>query len=280
MRTGIFILEIIFSIIFLSFLGFYLAIRPFKIVSSLNPGDLGLTYEEVSFKTDDNLILRGWFIPNKTQGAKTIILLHGYPADKGNILPAMAFLNKNYNLLLFDFRYLGKSEGNFSTAGKKEVLDLQAAIKYLNTRNIHEVGIWGFSLGGAVALMTAPNNPAIKAMIAESSYARLDWMAEEYYRLPLLKYLLAELTRLWGWIYLGYDLKTVAPVNAIANITIPVLLIYSSNDDVVSSRHGELLEQAASTHPNIKVIKVENLLHGHMMPDHDKVISDFFAKHL
>src|SRR3990167_11069470 len=195
MRFAISIIEIIIAIIVLSLLGFYLAIRPFRITSSITPKEMGLAYEKVSFRTEDNVLLHGWFIPAKKTPAKTLILLHGYPADKGNILPVMAFLHAKYNLLLFDFRYFGESEGWYSTAGKNEVLDLRAAIQYLGTKGIHEVGVWGFSLGGAVAIMTAPHSPEIKAIVAESSYARLDWMAQEYYRLPLLRYPLASLTR-------------------------------------------------------------------------------------
>lgn len=84
---------------------------------------------------------------------------------------------------------------------KNEILDLLAAIHYLQSRHIHEVGVWGFSLGGAAALMTAPLAPA------ESSYARLDWMAYDFYRIPFLKYPLGELTRLWGLLFLHYDIK-------------------------------------------------------------------------
>lgn len=278
MRMGIAIIEIIAAIIMLSLIGFYLAIRPLKLVSTNTPKDMGLVYEKVAFRTEDNLLLRGWFVPAKNPNAKTIILLHGYPADKGNIFPVMAFLQNNYNLLLFDFRYLGESEGRYSTAGKKEVLDLLAAIHYLHSRGINEVGVWGFSMGGAVALMAAPKAPEIKAIVAESIYARLDWMAQEYYRLPLLKYLLAELTRFWGWLFLGYDLKTVTPVNSIEKLTIPMLLIYSKQDDVVASRHGELLEKAAEKNPKVSIIVVEDLSHGQLMQNHEKIITEFFAK--
>jgi len=41
--------------------------------------------------------------------------MHGYPMDKGNIFGMVSFLAKKYNLLLFDFRAMGKSEGFFTT---------------------------------------------------------------------------------------------------------------------------------------------------------------------
>lgn len=111
--------------------------------------------------------------------AKTIILLHGYPADKGDILPSLAFLNERYNLFLFDFRYLGQSEGLYSTAGAKETDDLASAIEYLKSRGVEEVGVWGFSMGGAVALMSIKKIPEIKAVVSEASYANLGLMARE-----------------------------------------------------------------------------------------------------
>jgi uncharacterized protein len=126
---------------------FYISIRPPKIVSSITPRELNMPHEQVSFTTADGLTLRGWFIPSAKKADKTLILLHGYPADKGNILPALAFLHADFNLLLFDFRYLGESEGHYSTAGAKEVEDLLAAIRFLKRRGIKEVGVWGFFHG-------------------------------------------------------------------------------------------------------------------------------------
>jgi pimeloyl-ACP methyl ester carboxylesterase len=176
------VLIVLSVLIIISLWGFYSSIRPPKIISSITPRDLKMDYEDVWFKTADGLTLRGWYIPCAKETQKTLILLHGYPADKGNILPALAFLHVDFNLLLFDFRYLGKSEGSYSTAGAKEVEDLLAAIQFLKGRGVKEVGVWGFSMGGAVALMAM--NPEIRAVISESSYASLAAMAFELLRIP------------------------------------------------------------------------------------------------
>ncbi|MGH7770602.1 MAG: alpha/beta hydrolase, partial [Candidatus Binatia bacterium] len=187
--------SVAFFFLFTPLWGFYISIRPHKFISKITPKDIGLDYEGVSFVTEDRLTLRGWFIPHKERStAKTIIFLHGYPADKGNILPAISFLSQRYNLFLFDFRYLGQSSGNYSTAGAKEKEDLRSAIGYLKLRGIKEVGVWGFSVGGAVALMAAPEAPEIKAIVSISSYAGLDLMALELYQIPFLRYPLAYLT--------------------------------------------------------------------------------------
>lgn len=267
-------------LLFTSLLGFYISIKPPKITSDITPKDLGLDYEKVSFITSDGIKLIGWWLPNKNPRAKTVVLLHGYPADKGNILPALSFLAEKYNLLLFDFRYLGESEGKYSTAGAKEVEDLLAAIKFLKSRGMNEVGIWGLSMGGAVALMTAPRAPEIKAIVSESSYARLDLMASKLYRIPLINYPLAKLTLLWAKLFLGINAREASPVASVKTLNTPVLLIHSTNDEVISFRHAELLREALKNNPKTEFWFQENLVHGQLDKEYQKRIEGFFQRNL
>jgi len=278
MRT--ILIATLFFFLFASLWGFYSSIRPPKIISRINPKDLGLNYEQVTFTTADAIKIAGWWIPAKMAKAKTLILLHGYPADKGDILPALAFLNKKYNLLFFDFRYLGQSEGSYSTAGAKEITDLTAAIQYLKMRGIDEVGVWGFSMGGAVALMTAPQTPEIKTIVSESSYARIDLMANELYRIPLLKYPLAKLTLFWTKLFLGINVREATPYESVKNLNIPILLIHSIDDKVIPFRHAQLLQEALKNNPEAEFWFEENLGHGQFGKEYQKRIEDFFDKNL
>lgn len=271
---------IIAYFLFTSFLGFYTIIKPSKIISHVTPETLGMDYENISFMTTDNLTLRGWWIPAKTERAKTIILLHGYPADKGDILPAMAFLNKTYNLLLFDFRYLGQSEGKYSTLGAKETEDLLGALRFLKSRGVAEVGIWGFSVGGAVALMVAPQAPEIKTIVSESSYAQLDLLVSQLYRVPVLQYPLGFLTDLWARIILGIDTAGISPAQAAQNLTIPILIIHSKNDDVIPFKHALLLREALKSNSKAEFMFEENLVHGQFDQFYQNRISEFFEKNL
>lgn len=266
-------------LILLSLWGFYSAIRPYKIHSNNNPKSFGLSYENIEFVTADNIKIKGWFIPAKTPAKKTIILLHGYPADKGDTLPSRVFLQKKYNLLFLDFRYLGESGGNYSTVGKREVLDVLGAIKYLQQRGINEIGIWGFSLGGAVALMTAKESSAVKAVIAESSYATLNLMARDYFQIPVLKYPLQSLLNFWAKIFLNLEINSVSPVDDAAQLSIPVLIINSKNDTVISAEHAELFQQKLNHKSNIQLL-IFDQAHGVPFKDYQKIIEDFFGKNL
>jgi len=278
----LFIISTSAFLLFTSLWGFYISIRPSKIVSTITPNELGLAYDDVTLKTKDGLALSGWFIPSKNNhaGAKTIILLHGYPADKGDILPGLVFLNKKYNLFLFDFRYLGHSEGSYSTAGAKETYDLVSAMDYLKSRGINEVGVWGFSMGGAVALMSLGQIPEIKAVVSEASYARLDLMARELYRLPLFNYPLAWLTEIWAKLFIGIDINMISPEEAVKTTQIPILIIHSKNDEVIPFENALLLQNAFKNNPRAEFWFQENLVHGQFDEAYQKKVGDFFLNNL
>jgi dipeptidyl aminopeptidase/acylaminoacyl peptidase len=258
--------------------GFYISIRPPRILSSITPRDFKMAYEDVSFKTVDGLTLRGWYIPCAKASGKTLILLHGYPADKGNILPPLAFLHQDFNLLLFDFRYLGESEGSYSTAGAKEVEDLLAAIRFLKARGITEVGVWGFSMGGAVALMTIEKAPEIRAVVADSSYADLARMALELFRIPLVNYPLAYLVKLWAKLFLGVDLSDVSPAQRVGDTMIPILLIHSPADAVIPFSHGQSLQHALAKNPRAEIWFREGIAHGELAADYQNRVETFFER--
>ena len=185
-----------------------------------------------------------------------------------------------YNLLLFDFRYLGESQGKYSTAGAKEKEDLLATIKFLKARGIKEVGVWGLSMGGAVALMSAPEAPEIKAIVSESSYARLDLLTSQLYRIPIARHTLGYLTSLWGKLFLGIDTKKVSPVEAAEKLNIPVLIIHSTNDEVIPFSHALLIKEALKDNPRAEFWFQENLFHGQLGEDYQKKIEEFFEKNL
>ena len=105
---NILIYVLLFLVIF-SLLIFYMSIHPIKIITSLAPSYLGLKYEEISFKSADGINLSGWFIPsNKTKEA--IIVMHGYPADKANLLGIAKFLAEDFNVFCLISEALEKAK--------------------------------------------------------------------------------------------------------------------------------------------------------------------------
>ena len=235
-----------------------MSIRPQKIITDIIPSDLGLNYEEVSFKSADGIRLSGWFIPNNNTKS-AIIIMHGYPADKANLLGIAEFLAKDFNVFLFDFRSFGQSEGKYTTVGYLEKNDLLGAIEYLKKeRNITKIGFYGFSLGGAVALMT--NHQNVKAIITDSAYAKLEHMVKHMYRIFFIfKYPLAYLTKLYGILFLKINVDDVNPIDNIKSIKVPILLIHAEKDSQIPVNEAYLLHTA---NKNSELWIVENAEHG------------------
>lgn len=274
------------TLLLASGLGLVSVIRPPKITSELTPANFDLDYQAVTLKTSDDLNLAAWFVPRQSAGERlnsstTIILLHGYPADKGNILPLTHFLAKQYNLLYFDFRHLGESEGAYSTLGAKETKDLRAALEYLKREQAQEqFGLWGFSLGGAVALMTAPSEPRIRSVVSVSAFARLSDMAYEAYRLPVFRFPLGWLTNFHARVWLGLDPRTVSPVERVAGYDRPVLLIHSPEDEMISFAHAKALQVALGGNPHLETWFPSGF-HGRLpAAEHQRRVSDFFHRWL
>ena len=238
----IFLLLAAFIILF-SFLTFIMSIKPGKWPIEFTPESFNLEYENVTFETSDGLKLKGWFLPGN-KSINTIIVMHGYPTNKADVLPFSMFLLKKFNVFLFDFRSFGKSEGSYTTAGYKEVKDLEAAVEYLKSRkDVKNIGALGFSLGGSVAIMAKNDN--IKAVVADSAYSNLNNMIEAMYRNFLFfKYPFVQLTGVYSKIFFGMDPKDINPASGIKNINKPVLIIHGKKDSQIPVNEAYLLHNA------------------------------------
>lgn len=138
-----------------------------------SPAELGLPFEDIQFIAQDRLTLRGWWIPS-TGSNRAVIFLHGYAGSMDpDIEFAPAFHQAGFNVLMFDFRGHGRSDGWLTTVGCLERRDALAAVEYLQSRGVQHIGLFGRSMGGIVAMLTAPICPAVEAVVEDSGPAWL-----------------------------------------------------------------------------------------------------------
>jgi len=259
----------------LSLVSFWLAVRPPRIVVPLAPGDFGLTAETVTIAADDGVKLAAWLVPRA--GAPAIVLLHGYPAEKADLLPIAAALAPRFTVLLLDQRYFGQSGGSATTLGLRERRDLSRAIDFLVARGFDHVGVFGLSLGGAVALMAAADDARIRAVAAYAPFADLRALAYDIYGwLWYLKYPFVGLLRGWSLVFFGHDVTAVSPERAAAAITVPVLLVASRADEQIPFAHTERLGRALAGNPRAEVIKMDRGRHGELPPGFEARLAEFF----
>ena len=249
----------------------------------MTPKAYGMEYEEVKFKTEDGLTLSGWLvIQNKTK--PTIIVGHGYPFDKANILSLTPFLYPHYNLFLFDFRSFGESEGKVSTVGYRETKDVKAAVKYLKSRKDikQSFGAIGFSLGAAAFIMANPKE--LKAIVADSSYANINKMIERsYWFFGPLKFPFVWLTQLYTKLFLGINTSEIQPMESIKEVKAPVLLIHGADDWQISPENSKLIYENSNKNKT-ELWLVEGAGHGFGYAKdteaYERKVLTFFKRHL
>lgn len=148
------------------------------------PQKIGINYEEVQIKTTDKLTLHGYFFPAKEKTENTILFFHGRSGNINHYYPAclkiqegLAKIGTNANVLIFDYRGYGKSEGRRPT--RKTVLkDAYAAYTFLRkVKSIpsNKICLIGHSSGAAAALGLAvilqEIGEKVNSVIAASSYS-------------------------------------------------------------------------------------------------------------
>lgn len=202
------------------------------------PQDSGLAYEDVTFRTEDGLTLAGWYVPAPTARG-TILFCHGNGGNMSYYAPQVKiFHDLGWNVLLFDYRGYGRSEGSPTEEGT--YLDAEAARAYLMARPDTvaaakpgepppEPVILGRSMGGAVAAWLAEKHPP-RALILESSFTSVPDMAIKLFK-----------TR-WVGSLSQYQYNSL---ERIGRIHCPILVIHSPDDGLIPFEQGERLFAAA-----------------------------------
>lgn len=213
------------------------------------PWELGVPYEDITFQTTDTLKLSGWWLP-RPESHSVVIGCHGHIGGKHDLLGIGTGLwRAGHNVLLFDFRGRGQSDAWPNTLVSREVDDLQAATAYVRERlPTARIGVVGFSMGAAVALLAAARDPSIMALVADSSFSSATELLTE--RLHKILHvpaqpLVAVTTTLVEQRY-GYRLDQVRPIDAMPHIAPrPVLIIHGAEDSTIPAAHAQRLFAAA-----------------------------------
>jgi uncharacterized protein len=215
------------------------------------PARYGLRFERVTLTSPDGTRLAAWYVPRP--GARAaVILCHGYPSSREDILDLIPALHRaGFHVLAFDFRALGESDGSICTLGREEPQDVLTAVAFLRSRREVDparIGVLGTSMGAACCLMAAARSEAIRAVVADSAFARLDWMVGERFRRlpPLIRRPLARSTRGWAERFAGFSAAEVSPLAAVPRIAPrPILFIHGGADELIPVAHARLLYAAS-----------------------------------
>lgn len=246
-----------YLILFVTVIPFFLAmttIHRAKIGDAFNPKtELGIAYEEVSLRTKDGLNIKGWFIP--AQSDKAVIIAHGLGANKSNFIGTVDMWHQlNFNVLIFDFRGHGRSDGHTITLGYKERLDVMAGLNYLMKQKKFtqdKIIGYGVSFGGASMILAANEMRVFHKMIIDSSFASLDDMANtvvdgEVIIPKFSRSLFKEIGLFFVRLDLGFDIRDHSPENIVGHLAgTPILFIHGKGDPLINWMQTKRLYERA-----------------------------------
>lgn len=188
--------------------------------------------------------LNGTFIYNPVPSKNTIVLLHDIGASRWSSLKFLdMYINKGYNVLIYDARDHGTSGGTDVSYGYYEKYDLDKWVSYVQSRNIGGIiGVHGEGIGAAVALEHMQINRTfrkVKFYIADSSYSNIKdvlsiKLSESIHlKIPTLNNIILFYEEKVMNYKAGYNFTDISPINNIEVVNTPVLFIQGEKDDII-----------------------------------------------
>ena len=124
--------------------------------------------------------LEGRYHPQKDRDAPIAIILHPHPQFGGTMNNKVvynlhyAFFNMGFTVLRFNFRGVGRSQGEYDQ-GVGELSDAASALDYLQSMNNNSKHCWvaGFSFGAWIGMQLLMRRPEITGFISASPPANM-----------------------------------------------------------------------------------------------------------
>lgn len=252
----------------------------YQIIHSLvsgNPRPLGeytmaddVHAEDISFSPrEDSFKLSGWYLSHKEreESLATLIFVHGINTNRlsgpDTLNIATDLVREGFDVVMFDLRAKGKSEGPYSSASYFERLDILGAFDYLRfERGISEnkIGILGFSMGAAASILATKDEPLVQALVVDSPFADarklvtqeagiamgLDTIYVKAF-IPMVKFLARSLY--------GINLDQMVPEEAVKDIKFPILIIHGDKDDRVKIENSQAIYKNANPECKLEVFE-------------------------
>jgi alpha-beta hydrolase superfamily lysophospholipase len=228
--------------------------RPRRRLPQSTPAQAGLAYESVALPArGEALIIAGWHIP-AAGATRAVIIAHGIGGCRSreftsdSIALMGRLVESGFTLLAIDLRGHGESEGARMTYGQRERRDVLGAVDWLLARGYAPgaIGVLGASMGGVAGIGAAREEPAIGALVVDSSCADFPAMMRAHFRaFTRLPSFFLPGTLLVARLLTGENLARLRPAGLLATIErLPTLVIHAAGDRLVPSDHARALARA------------------------------------
>jgi pimeloyl-ACP methyl ester carboxylesterase len=183
----------------------------------------------------EGVSLRGWHCPALTPRQGSIIYLHGVADNRASAVGVIPrFTKQGLDIVAYDSRGHGMSDGEICTYGHFEKLDLRRVIDSLKSGPVILIGT---SMGAAVALAAAVGHRQVVGIVAAEVFSDLGTIVRERAPHFVPEWMLRRVLRIAerrG----EFKVDDVSPIEAAAALHIPVLLIHGAEDGDTGPHHS------------------------------------------
>jgi alpha-beta hydrolase superfamily lysophospholipase len=141
---------------------------------------------------------------------------------------------KKFNVLMFDYGYVKKTNQRPFTGGVIESQELLGAVNYVKQRGAAQAIVWGFSMGAGTTLQAGLQTRDISAMILDSTFlATPETMFHNVKQIINLPESASKIMLRWLFPYVngaGFDQIPYQKVLSTA-YTIPIFFIHGQEDE-------------------------------------------------
>jgi len=229
------LLVVLIIVILILFGGLYIALkitRPVRksllesaIIEAENLPKIMDFYKQ--YKTDEYVIttqsgikLQAYYFKNMIDTNKFIVMSHGHTyTHHGCVKYARMMFKKGYNIVTYDQRYHGASEGKFTSLGYLEKDDLYDVISDTFERfgdDIY-VGTYGESMGAVTVLLEAQKDTRVQFVFCDCGFKNLSVLIDEILQKHRYfpKVVFKPISNLFFKIFTGSSYNGISPIQAI-----------------------------------------------------------------
>ncbi|MGM0238954.1 alpha/beta hydrolase [Enterococcus sp. AZ103] len=222
--------------------------------------------KKVYINSHDGLKLVGFQYLTESLSNRWAILIHGFDSQHQEMFDKAPFFQTlGFNLLLPDARAHGESDGKYIGFGWPEREDIKQWIDFILSQDADaEIILYGVSMGGATAMMTAGEKlpKQVVAVIEDCGYSsvaeELAYQLKQLFNLPAFP--LIPTVSIINYFHQGWWLREASSTKQLAKTRLPVLFIHGTEDRFVPF---EMMQENYLATPTAKrVLTVEGAQHA------------------
>ncbi len=187
-------------------------------------------------------VLHVQFLKNPEESDKYMILSHGYTDCMiGSLKYAGMYLDYGYNCIIYDLRGHGANQKTFTSYGILEAQDLAAIIEDTRSRyhDISLLGLHGESLGAATTVTVLKYKPQVDFAVADCGFSDIENVLRRGIKAAHAPSFLFDMGSFGARLRYGYSLKSMWPIDSLADNTVPILFMHGAADDFILPQNSQ-----------------------------------------